>query len=150
MPRQTQKALIAELHNIADENPNAVTVKLGGTAYTLTGLYVGTVAGEQYGAVIIGDQTLLVELDRKGSLRNAKVLAQPDLDALSKDLLPEPPLPPEVIAAQELLDGLKLPKGYTLKLDSRGNPTITKTGGTGGPMPSVDHRGADPLRPSLP
>lgn len=114
MPRRTLKTVVRDLHEVAVESPSAVTVKIGGTQYVLTGTYIGTIAGEDHGAVIIGDNTYLLELDRRGTLRNAKVLDDPDLDVVTKALLPAPEPPAEVIAAQQMLDALKLPKGFTL------------------------------------
>lgn len=124
MAKRTLKTLVRDLHDVATESPAAVSVKIGGTNYSLTGTYVGTVAGESYGAVIIGDQTIIVELDRRGTLRNAKVIDVPDLEAVTKDLLPtpEPPAPPqEALDALSVLNGLK---GFKIVIDAKGRPTI--------------------------
>lgn len=120
--RLTAKSLLAELQNVAQESPSAVTVKIGGTTYTLVGEYIGTVAGETYGAVMIGEHTLILELDRRGTMRNAKVLTEPDLAAVAADLLPEPEPPAEVKAAIEAITAIKLPKGWKWGTDAKGNP----------------------------
>jgi hypothetical protein len=120
--RLTAKSLLAELHNVAQDSPSAVTVKIGGTTYTLVGEYIGTVAGETYGAVMIGEHTLILELDRRGTMRNAKVLTEPDLAAVAGDLLPEPEPPAEVKAAMEAITAIKLPKGWKWGTDAKGQP----------------------------
>lgn len=126
--RLTAKTLIAELQNVAQESPAAVTVKVGGTSYSLTGTYLGTVAGETYGAVVIGDHTLLLELDRRGTMRNAKVIDEPDVAAIAADLLPKPEPPQEVKAAMEAITAIKLPAGWKWGTDDRGNPQPVEDG----------------------
>ena len=117
-----KKTLIRDLQNVVQETPAAVTVKIGGTSYTLTGTYVGIAGGELYGALVIGGSTLIVELDRRGTMRNAKVVAEPDLAAVAADLLPVPEPPAEVLAAIEAITAIKLPKGWKWGTDAKGNP----------------------------
>ncbi|MGV3617594.1 MAG: hypothetical protein ACO1SV_19895 [Fimbriimonas sp.] len=120
--RLTAKTLINQLRDVAQDSPAAVSVKVGGTSYALTGTFVGTVSGETYGAVVIGDHTLLLELDRRNVMRNAKVLTEFDVQAVAADLLPEPEPPQEIKDALDAVLAIKLPKGWKWGMDANGVP----------------------------
>jgi|GEM_PF-3499254 len=134
-PISTPRGLAKVLESHIEDAPNALSVKLNGSTYNILNgaLYVGTLASEDYAAVLIGSQTIFLEIDRRSASRAVKVIAEPDAETvgkLVKSLLPEPEPPAEVVAAQNALSALpKLPRGYRYSLDSRGNLTVVEADG---------------------
>jgi len=139
MPRiKTAKALVKALHKVAEDAPYALSVRVGGSTYGIAGngTYLGTVSGETFAALIIGeDTTLILERDYHATSKTYKI-TEPTLDRIdemAKDLLPEPEPPAEVKAANEALATLpKLPKGWRYALDSKGNLTVVEMGAEDG------------------
>ena len=143
MPKtvSTLKGLRKLLESHIDDAPNALSVKLRGTTHNILNgsVYVGTVVGDDYAAVMIGGHVLLLEFDRSSASRAVKAISEPDAETISKiakALLPEPEPPAEVKAANEALSMLpKLPKGWRYALDGKGNLAVVEDGDGRDPMP---------------
>lgn len=137
MPKiKTAKALIKALHNVAEDAPSALSVRLNGTTHALSpnGFYVGTIAGEDYAALILGDATFFLEVDRSATAKTVKLIQEPtteQIDAIARQLLPEPEPPAEVKAAIEAITAIKLPRGWKWGTDAKGNPQPVEDDGSG-------------------
>jgi len=155
MPRiKTTKSLVKALHKVAEDAPHSLSVRIGGSSYSVSGngTYLGTVAGEVFAALIIGeDTTLILERDYHATAKTLKII-EPTVDQLetiAKDLLPEPEPPAEVKAANEALASLpRLPKGWRYALDGKGNLIVVEmSGGEEGESGSVERVERAPRAP---
>lgn len=139
MPKRSLKSLVKHVHIHAEDAPHALSVKIGGSTFVLSGngTYLGTLAGENYAALIIGEKlTLILERDHKATAKTYKIIepTEDQFDAITKDLLPEPEPPAEVVAANAALAQLpKLPRGWAYALDGKGNLTVVESTSGGDP-----------------
>jgi len=134
-PISTARGLARLLESHVEDAPNTLSVKLNGSTYNVLNgaLYVGSLAGDDYAAVVIGSQTIFLEIDHRSTSRAAKVISEPSPEVVSKiakALVPEPEPPAEVVAANQALASLpKLPRGWRYSLDAKGNLTVVEADG---------------------